>query len=206
MTIKATYYNKIYAIIALVLCILQVGLILVSWLVSASTYTVGIRSILSDEGIRWLFGSFTDNIITPYIIWFVLCCMAYGALKYSNLLRTVGHLSQADYPKKLALRFVLGELIVAFIIILLLTATPNAILLNINGNLLPGSFSNSIIPYICFVACVCAVTFGLISGSLKSLQSVFHSLTVGISYTNPFWLIYILAVELYYSILFVFIQ
>ena len=201
---KSPRVNKVCAIIALVLAVLQVALILVSWIITAVTPTAHMRSILSDEGVRWFLGHFNENLTTPIAVWIVLLCMSYGAFRYSGLLSSLLRLRSLNYPQIVALRFVFMELVVFIIAMLMLTVAPHAILLGITGHLWPGMFVKSVIPCLCFAVCVFSMSFGMISGSLRSLRSVYSCLTIGIAYTIPLWLIYILGMELYCSFVFVF--
>jgi p-aminobenzoyl-glutamate transporter AbgT len=196
--------EKIYSIIALFLGISMIALVLISWLITAAIPEIAMRSLLSSEGIRWFFGHFVDNLATPVLVWMVLIGISYGALIHSGLFQALRTRRSLDYPKRFALHLVLFEMILITAIILLLTVIPHAILLSVTGNLIPSSFSNSIIPIICFSICVFSVSYGLMSGTLQSLQSIFRCLSVGITYTTSIWLLYILGAELYFSILFVF--
>ena len=195
--------EKIYSIIALFLGISMIALVLISWLITAAIPEIAMRSLLSSEGIRWFFGHFVDNLATCSRLdgayWHFL-----RALIHSGLFQALRTRRSLDYPKRFALHLVLFEMILITAIILLLTVIPHAILLSVTGNLIPSSFSNSIIPIICFSICVFSVSYGLMRGTLQSLQSIFRCLSVGITYTTSIWLLYILGAELYFSILFVF--
>ena len=63
--------NRIIGFLVVFLCILEVMLVLASWLMSAIEVE-GIRSLLSAEGIRWFFGSFVDGLQTEVLIWILL--------------------------------------------------------------------------------------------------------------------------------------
>lgn len=204
MMTKTPHISKAYTFTAVVLGVAQVALALLSWIITAATPVVHMRSMLSNEGVRWLFGQFTNNLTTPIVIWLVLLGMACGALRHSGLSHALACLSQLNYQQRVGMRFVAAELVLFVTVMALLTAIPHAILLGITGYLFPGIFASSIIPTLCFAVCVFSVSFGLISGSLRSLRSVYHCLTVGITYTVPLWLIYILGMELYCSLIFVF--
>ena len=56
---------------AAVMAILQVALFLVSWLITAASPETTVRSLLSNEGIRWFFGSVVDNVASPPLVWIV---------------------------------------------------------------------------------------------------------------------------------------
>lgn len=194
----------VFSVCALVIGILQIVVILVSWLITAAMPDVFMRSLLSNEGVRWFFGHFTENLATPFLVWLLLLSIAYGSLRYSGLLQAIMNPKSLDYPKHFALNLVIFELVSFTIVLILLTVIPHAILLSVTGCLFPSSFSNSIIPIICFCICFCSVSYGKMCGSLNSLQSIFHSLTIGVTYSKQLWLLYVLGAELYSSIRFVF--
>ena len=50
-----------------VLVIAEVLLVIVSWLLSAAMME-GVRSLLSSEGVRWFFGSFTMIVASPLLM------------------------------------------------------------------------------------------------------------------------------------------
>lgn len=196
--------NKIFPILALILGIAEITLVLLSWLITAAIPELTIRSLLSSEGVRWFFAHFTENLASPWLVWLLLLSLAYGSLRHSGLLKAIRTIHTLDYPKRFALRLVAMELFLFIGIILSLTIAPHAVLLSITGDLFPSSFSVSIIPITCFMSCVCSASYGMMSGSLRSLQAVFYCLTIGITYTKPLWLLYILFVQLYCSMTFVF--
>lgn len=196
--------NKIYSYVALALGILQMAVILVSWLITAAMPEMAVRSLLSSEGIRWFFGHFTENLTTPVLVWLLLASISYGSLRQSGLFAALISPKSLDYAKRFALHLVIFEFVLIVVVLLLLTVMPHAILLGITGHLFPSSFSSSIIPTVCFSICVFSVSFGLMSGSLRSVQSVFSNLTIGITQSKPLWLIYVLGAELYALIRFVF--
>ena len=51
--------------LVLVLLTAQLALILLSWVLTAAFPELPIRSLLSSEGIRWFFGCFSDNQLSP---------------------------------------------------------------------------------------------------------------------------------------------
>lgn len=192
--------NKIMAYIALALVVAQVLLVLTSWLITAAMPEVFDHSLLSAEGIRWFFGRFQDNLASPLLVWLLLASIALGALQRSGL----SHFDVSEYRQRIAMRLVVFELVIFLAIIMALTLVPHAILLNVMGGLYPSSFSMSIIPYICFVVMFVSVSFGVMSGKLKGMESVFGALTVGISRMSPIFVIYVLAMQFYYSLMFLF--
>ena len=192
--------NKIGGWLALGLVCLQILLGLVSWILTAAMPEQFMRSLLSAEGIRWFFGNFVENLNSPLLVWLLLVALAYGALHDSGLLS----FERSEYRQRIALRLVLLEFIVLTLLMLVLTIAPHAILLNVMGGLMGSSFSRSILPYVCFSVIVMSVSFGMMSDKLKGVGDVFQALSSGIGKAAPFFLIYVLAVQLYCSMMYLF--
>ena len=193
--------------IAAVLFFAEMVLILVSWIVTAAKPEIGMRSLLSEEGVRWLFGHFTSNLLTPLLALLLFGAMTYGAVRCSGIVAPLRNLRSAyrsSYRQRFALQVVAVEVIVAVIIILLLTLVPHAPLLSVTGSLFPSSFSHSIVPLLCFCTTLFALTYGAFSGSFTSLTDMFRALYAGIVSAAPLFVVYVFAAELYFSLLFVF--
>ena len=157
-----------------ILVILQLAVVFLSWLITAVAPQLGTRSLLSGVGIRWFLGHFADNLAHPILVWLVLTMIAWGALGQSGLLNTLHrfvHRQPLMFRQRFALRVVAIELILTVIVILLLTAVPQAILLSASGNLFPSSFSNSLIPVVMFVMSLMSVSFGLASGTIPHIDN-----------------------------------
>ena len=192
--------SKICAYAMLLLALAQVILVLLSWLITAAMPEAFPRSMLSPEGIRWFFGSFTENMESPCLVGLLLICIAWGTLQTSGLL----HFDRTIYRHRNALRLVLIELVLFVAVILLLTVVPHAILLNVMGGIEASSFSRSILPYICFAVIVMSLSFGAVSNRLQGIEAMGESLSEGIRMAAPYFVIYILANQLYSSIEYLF--
>lgn len=190
------------------LVVAEVVLILVSWLINAASPDLPVRSMLSNEGIRWFFGSFVSNMLKPLLVWLVLFCIAFGSLRDSGLWLHLRHLmcrsSAATYRQRLAIHFVIAELLAFSVVLVLLTCIPHAVLLSVTGSLFPGIFAQSIIPILAFITVVCSLTYGIVSGTLRTLAQVCHAMFSGFSTFPILFLLYILGMELYESLCFVF--
>lgn len=189
---------RLAAWLGCVLLLAELILILVSWLLSA-TMTEGVRSLLSSEGIRWFFGSFVGIMASPLLVWLLLSLIALGSLQKSGLLAM-----QQSYREKVALRSALLLLILYVSVILLLTVTPNAFLLSITGSLFPSAFSRSLVPIIAFGIVLMSISFGVMSGRINSLSAVLETLSFGISKGAELFVLYILIMQFYESLWFVF--
>lgn len=192
--------SKICAYAMLLLALAQIVLVLLSWLITAAMPEAFPRSMLSPEGIRWFFGSFTENMESLWLVGLLLICIAWGTLQTSGLL----HFDRTIYRHRNALRLVLIELVLFVAVILLLTVVPHAILLNVMGGIEASSFSRSILPYICFAVIVMSLSFGAVSNRLQGIEAMGESLSEGIRMAAPYFVIYILANQLYSSIEYLF--
>lgn len=202
--------NKL-GIIAIFLLGLQGVLILLSWIASAAFPEWHVSSLLSEEGIRWFFRTFTGNLETDILMWILLFLMAYGALKRSGLLGLVrqlcfggGKISMLSYRQRMGLRTVFFELFIFIVVSLLLTMFPQAILLSVTGELFPSSFSDSVLPSISFAFILIAFSYGFIAGAFRNLNDAYAALSVGLLPFVRFFPIYLLIVELINSVLYIF--
>ena len=192
--------SKICAYAMLLLALAQVILVLLSWLITAAMPDVFPRSMLSPEGIRWFFGSFTDNLESPWLVWLLLISIAWGTLQGSGIL----HYDRTIYRHRNALRLVSVEFVLFLSVILLLTIVPHAILLNVMGGIEASSFSRSILPYICLAIIVMSLSFGVVSNRFMGVEAIGETLSDGIRQAAAYFVIYILVNQVYSSIEYLF--
>jgi len=183
----------------LLLLIAEAVLILVSWILSAMRVE-GVRSLLSGEGVRWFFGHFTTMVASPWLACLVLLLVALGCLQKSGLFSRL----HTSYRDRLALRVTIVFLVIYVGVVLLLTAIPHAVLLSSTGNLFPSPFSHSIVPILSFGMILISVSFGMVSGRFQTLSDVLDALSFGCRKGAPLFIFYILAIQLYESLKFVF--
>ena len=206
--------------IVLVLLVSQLALILLSWLVTAAFPELPMRSVLSSEGIRWFFGSFVSNQLSPLLIYFIMAVMAVGACvrsrlydalretlsnTRSSLTTSSNHQHKVHYREKVGLRIALFEFIVYVIIMILLTAIPHAILLSVTGQLFPSSFSSSFIPSLSLIIIIMSLTYGVASGTIDSVAKMHKVLVGGLEVGSRLVPTYVVGIQLYMSIRYVFI-
>lgn len=193
--------KRVLPYIALFLFLAEIVLILVSWLMSAALSTSGVRSMLSGEGLRWFMGHFGNILATPQLSWLILGAIALGCLRCSGVFT---HSSPRSYRERRALLIGGGALLVCVIAILLLTVVPHAVLLSATGDYIPSPFSYSLIPVSSFSLCVFSIVYGVIAGTFQSLRAVYDSLLYGIRWAAPCVFFYILLIQFYESLRFVF--
>lgn len=202
--------NK-YGIIALILIGLQLLIVFGSWLVAAIFPEINVHSLLSSSGIRWFIGQFTNNLKTDLLVWLLLGIIAFGTFKASGLYEILNALlkgkatfAKFSYQKKVALRLILLEVFVFFMLLFLLVALPEAPLLSVTGSLFPSSFSIGFIPSITFIVTFVSLSYGVSSGRLNTLAKTYNALSFGIILGAKLFPLYILAIELFYSVIYVF--
>ena len=203
----ANIKHNFLPVLTLFLFILQVFLILFSWIVTSVFPSLAIKSVLSEEGIRWLFGNITVNISSPLLVWFLLCSMAYGAFSVCGLKDVVGiiiHKGKITYRQRHALCAVIVVLLLCLIVISFLAFKPHAILLGVSGDLFPGPFCSGMIPMFAFIAVIISLVYGILSGKLHNIRTAFRSLYAGILISAPLFPVYFLSRQLLYMTKFVF--
>ena len=196
--------DRVAAYLTLFMILLQICVYLGSWVVSAIYPESMIRPILGSEGLRWLFSSFIDNISTHVLVWIILCGMAFGLMRNSELLRVAASWKKQTGYEHMALAVVLWELLAIIIILIILAFIPHAILSSAMGTLFPSSFSVGIVPIITISVGLMSITYGCIAGNFRSIESVFNSMVNGITLCAPFIITYMFCMELYSSVLWIF--
>lgn len=191
--------SKLLSRLALALFLAELLLFLLSWLLSAMM-TEGVRSLLSSEGIRWFVGRFADVLQTPQLVWLLLLSMAGGSVAASGLLR---HRPQT-YRERVAIRLTLLFLIIYIGVLSLLVFMPHAVLLSADGELWPSAFSRGLVPAIAFGGVLLSLVYGTMAGAFRSLSDAFASLSQGVSWCAPMLVLYVLIVQFYASLCFVF--
>ena len=196
-------FNLNIAFITCSLLLLQIMVVILSWMIKTIYPDFNGRSLLSGEGVRWFLGNFTNNVASNILVWIILIGLSWGAIHASHILQVFKRSHTLSYRERLGFRVVLIEIMIWFIVIVLLSFIPHAAMLSITGQLFPSSFSKSIVPLITFIALFSSITYGLIIGRLRKGNLIIEALSNGIKQIAPYIIIYIILVQLIYSIKFV---
>lgn len=196
-------FNLNIAFITCSLLLLQIMVVILSWMIKTIYPEFNGRSLLSGEGVRWFLGNFTNNVASNILVWIILIGLSWGAIRASNILQVFKRSHTLSYRERLGFRVVLIEIMIWGIVIVLLSFIPHAAMLSITGQLFPSSFSKSIVPLIAFIALFSSITYGLIIGRLRKGNLIIEALSNGIKQIAPYIIIYIILVQLIYSIKFV---
>lgn len=197
---KSRMLHRAGAWCMLSLVVAQLLLVFVSWLITAAMPDYFTHTLLSAEGIRWFFGRFVENLSSFMLVWLLLISIALGALLRSGLLS----FDRQSYRQRVAMRFVAFEFLLFLVVILALTLVPHAILLNVMGSIWMSSFTKSVVPYTCLAVLVMSLSFGVMSHRLRNLEDVYHAAYYGVKMMAPLFLLYVLAVQLYSSVIYLF--
>lgn len=196
-------YEKIIFRLSFVLCILQVIVILLSWLVTAAMPDLPKHSLLSSMGIRWFFGTFVSNLAQPLLIWFILITFSLSAAIKGGLCHALTLLFRQqtlNMQQRFALTITGLVLAVELLSVGLLTLLPHAILLSITGHLFPSSFSASLVPILAFICGTCSIVYGLIGGTMRTIDDIGHCLCAGGPILMPLLFLYVIGAQFLASI------
>ena len=196
-------FNLNIAFITCSLLLLQIMVVILSWMIKTIYPEFNGRSLLSGEGVRWFLGNFTNNVASNILVWIILIGLSWGAIHASHILQVFKRSHTLSYRERLGFRVVLIEIMIWFTVIALLSFIPHAAMLSITGQLFPSSFSKSIVPLIAFIALFSSITYGLIIGRLRKGNLIIEALSNGIKQIAPYIIIYIILIQLIYSIKFV---
>ncbi len=187
--------------LALLAALVQLVLIVGSWLVTSAEPTLPMRSLLSRAGIRWYFGTYVDRIATPWLVYILLLSFAWACMRGCQLWSALRcwfspRRSVLTTQEKFALVASLVFLALQIFTIALLTLVPHAILLSVTGSLWPSSFSRSAVPIVAFMAATTHALYDVLSGKISSLDQMGRKITATGSTMMPLLLCYCLLADL----------
>lgn len=202
--------NK-YGTIALGLIVLQLLIVFSSWLITAAFPEVNINSLLSGRGLRWFAGQFTNNLKSNMLVWLMLLSIDWGVYKTSGLhnilcklLRRHCNFSELRYRERVGIRLVLFGFLCFIALSIVFTMLPEAPLLSVTGSLFPSSFSSGLVPALSLIVVVSSLSYGIACGKLKTLSEIYNSISSGLMFCSKLFPMYILLVQLFYIIVYVF--
>lgn len=195
--------NRLLGVACFILLLAEALLVILSWLLSAMMME-GVRSLLSSEGIRWFFGSFTSMMASPLLVWLLLLLSALGCVQQSGVVELSSQSRPITYRERIALRVAIVFLVIYVAIIVLLTLMPHAILLSATGEFFPSAFSRSLVPIIAFGIILFSVSFAMMAGHVRTFSDILQIASFGIAKGAPLFIVLILLIQFWESIRFVF--
>lgn len=190
----------------LLLLVLQVVLVLGSWIVRTIDPASTIRSLMSGEGIRWYIGHFASLLASPLLVDMLLCALAYGVWTQGGMSRVcqdVRRGEQLSYRRHHALYAAAVVWAVLLLLTAWLTLSPHALLLSVTGTLADSSFSRGLIPLLAFAFTFSSMAYGLSAGILQSWHDVMHAMCRGLSAWAPAIVLYLFATQGYHALCYV---
>ena len=163
----------------------------------------GVRSLLTGEGLRWLFGNMAYGLLSPLLVWLLMAAMAWGCLKGSRIFSPNGNASSYR-SKSVALRVAVLLTLVYVAVIALLTLLPHAVLLSPTGTLWHSPFSRALIPLLCLGTMLFGVAYGLVARTFTSLQDIIKAMLDGLCSAAPLLFAYMLLMPLVQACCYVF--
>lgn len=141
-------------------------LFLGSWFVSALQLDgIEIRSLLSSEGLRWVFCHYADGINVHIVLWIV----------YGVMLKTLYHFllplkyDLSELKVKLSFIVCTPLLIAGLGLLTLIAFIPHAILRSISGSVIDSVSAPGMVSYLLLLLSSVGLLFGLLSGKIESL-------------------------------------
>ena len=190
---------------------LQLLIVFSSWLITAAFPEVNINSLLSGRGLRWFAGQFTNNLKSNMLVWLILLSIDWGVYKTSGLhnilcklLRRHYNFSELRYRERVGIRLVLFGFLCFIALSIVFTMLPEAPLLSVTGSLFPSSFSSGLVPALSLIVVVSSLSYGIACGKLKTLSEIYNSISSGLMFCSKLFPMYILLVQLFYIIVYVF--
>ena len=105
------------AVASAILATLIFLVIIISWTVTALSPDADVHSLLGSEGVRWLFGSFTENVSEPLMVFlavfFIAAALALTLLPHAVLLSVTGQLFPSSFSRSLVPMTVLVVIILS---------------------------------------------------------------------------------------------
>lgn len=183
--------------ICLILFVSQIFVVFFSWLLPSLSPSLNVRSLLSEDGMRWYFTHAVDTLLNPFPVWLFLVSLTVGAIRTSGFLDALRHLSELSIREKFAFQVVIFEAFLVVTGMALLTLLPHAPLQSVTGSLFPSSFSRSLIPVTCISISFFAISYGLVSGKMHTIPEAYRCLCTGGTIFTPLAILYILGIHLY---------
>lgn len=194
---KSWLYTSIFAI----LCLTQVAVVILSWILGALFPESGIRSMLCGEAIRWFCSHFVQFCASPLLVWLLLLAMAVGVLRASGI---IGSLRSHCVHSHAAIVCVATVTVLFFVAVAMFTLVPHAVLLSAVGSLWHSPFSAIAVPLVALYVIAVSAAFGIAVGRFRSFAQIASALTDGIGFTAPFLVLFIAASVLVHTVIYVF--
>ena len=194
----------ISAYTCLVLFVLQIAVVMGSWVASVLYPELAIRSMFVGESVRWFWSTLADNMSSTILVWLLLSGAMTELFVGGGLSKAIVSYKQTTDSERMALMVVAWELVAMFIVLFLLAFVPHAVLLSALGTITPNSYLDSFVIMLILGVCIMSLTYGMVTGRYASFVDAYGAAASGVATTAPLVIVYLLAAELYCSVVWVF--
>ena len=194
----------ISAYTCLVLFVLQIAVVMGSWVASVLYPELAIRSMFVGESVRWFWSTLADNMSSTILVWLLLSGAMTELFVGGGLCKAIVSSKQTTDYERMALMVVAWELVAMFIVLFLLAFVPHAVLLSALGTITPNSYLDSFVIMLILGVCIMSLTYGMVTGRYASFVDAYGAAASGVATTAPLVIVYLLAAELYCSVVWVF--
>ena len=194
----------ISAYACLMLFFLQIAVVLGSWVASILYPELAIRSMFVGESVRWFWSSLADNMSSTLLVWLLLSGAMAELFVGGGLLKAIMSYKQTTDYERMALIVVAWELVAMVIVLFFLAFVPHAVLLSALGTITPNSYLDSFVIMVIVGVCIMSLTYGMVTGRYSTFVDAFSAAATGVATTAPLVIVYLLAAELYSSVVWIF--
>ncbi|MCF0224522.1 MAG: hypothetical protein HUK20_09640 [Fibrobacter sp.] len=184
--------SKVFVLTASLLLALQALTILSSWIVNALWPALGIRSLLSGSGLRWLLGGCVSDLSGETLVWMLIGCVLTGCLVWSELPKKIIRYSKNDYRERFAVDCFFLTVAVGVVLCAIMAAYPRSSLLSVSGHLFPGPFAKAAAIVIGMAIFVGSVVFSLLTRKIKNCETAEKACVFGLEHFGPVMIVYVL--------------
>lgn len=185
--------RNIFGLLFAIILASQGLVILLSWIISAVWPDMGINSLLSGAGLRWLINNLVVNETDSVLVSLLLLSFSWGTFVYSELPKKIILWKYCSYKE----RFGMG--IFFFVIFVFVSAScflymlPHSPMLDVTGHISTLSLLGSLLVLLSVAIFTGSMTYILISEHEKTAEK---ALVFGIQKAAPVIVIYIMLKEL----------
>lgn len=200
--------SKTIAWICLFVVSLEVAAITTAWIVSSIDPMGAFKNPFLGDFVRWMFRNMMSLMASEWLVALLLVSMSVECVRGSGLflsvrkLFTQGKMQAHDihYREMMGLRLAAVVSMLFFVVLVVLTMLPEALLLSATGELFPSPFSSAVVPALCLWLISVSVLFGIVKGSYNSLTDVFSCFFDGIRRSAPLIVLLMLSLHCFYVI------
>lgn len=193
------------------LCAAEVLVVVGSWLLAALFPGRSIRSLLDSAGLRWLLGTYRENVSGDIPFYIFLAAFSVGMFVCSGLGGMINRLlrkrkqtsaSPAAYYERRAVGVFVSMIVLSVALCALFALWPHSLLLDINGTIFSPLYLRAASIIIVVAVSISGCAAEILCNRTDPMRSIAHALTAGMRVVVPFLLLYYLIAGLVRSVLY----